>query len=149
MLEMNCKKRLLFGIIIFTSISVTILVTILPRPVINDLVTETHRTLENRLNSYSNNKNLKKSRPELDENELDRTYLELLGFNNRPVLYGNHTYKNFQEPVFVTATNAYNFQSCLNLLSNIHKYFSNHTLVIYDLGLESYETLKVLEFYKL
>lgn len=145
MLEMNCKKRLLFSIIIFTLLSIVILVTVLPGPVINDLVTETHRTLENRLNSYGSNTNLKKKRPNLDEDQLDKTYLELLGFNNKPILYANHTYKNLKNPVLVTGTTSYNFQSCLNLLSNVHKHLPNHTLVIYDLGLESYETLKVFK----
>ena len=89
MVEMNCKKRLLFSLFFLTSISIFIVVTILPGPIINDLVLETHKTLENRLTSYSKNNNLKNERP--DEDELDTTYLELLGFNFRPILYNNRS----------------------------------------------------------
>lgn len=138
--EIKINKRFLLLLVILVVASI-ISLTVLQSPTLNDIVHETHKKFNDFNPGAAFKVKDKRRRPA--EDELDKTYLELLGFVPKPTLFPNRTYKHINPPVIVTGATSDNYDNSLNVLTTVRFQLPNYTFVIYDLGLGSYETLKV------
>lgn len=140
--EIKINKRFLL-LLVLLGIASIISLTVLQSPTLNDIVHETHKKFNDFNPGAAFKAKDKRRRPA--EDELDKTYLELLGFVPKPTLFPNRTYKHINPPVIVTGATSDNYDNSLNVLTTVRFQLPNYTFVIYDLGLGSYETLKVKE----
>lgn len=112
----------------------------MPTPNIQSIVTETHKQIKNLKIIKSKSK---PAQVQLGLSELNGVYLELLGFMPSPRLYPHFVEKGIHLPVIVTGVTARDYENAILLVESVHKYLHNKTVVIFDLGLGSYELLKL------
>lgn len=137
---MRMKHTLIFFLFaLITAISIWLVS--MPTPNIQTIVTETHKQIKNLKIIKSKSK---PEKVELGLSELHGVYMELLGFSSSPRLYPHFVEKGVQLPVIVTGVTARDYENAILLVESVHKYLHNKTVVIFDLGLGSYELLKVL-----
>lgn len=112
-----------------------------PSRSIETLVTETHKQISN-LN-IDVKKRLTGRKKVANDVNLDSYHLELLGFSGSPRLYPHSTAADVILPVVVTVATVSNYERAIKLVDSVQRHLKNHTVVIYDLGLGSYEIVKV------
>jgi hypothetical protein len=118
-----------------------------PSPTIRTIFSETHKQITNlkninvktRLTGRQN-----RAPPLVDLNPVS-SYLELLGFSDKAKLYPDSgvVHPGIILPVIVTTVTSHDYESAIQLISSVRLHLSNHTVIIYDVGLGSYELLKV------
>jgi len=112
-----------------------------PSRSIETLVTETHKQISN-LNIDVQKRLTGRKEPPKDIN-LDSYHLELLGFSAHPRLYPKSVASDVVLPVIVTVATVSNYERSVRLVDSVQRHLKNNTVVIYDLGLGSYELVKV------
>ena len=119
-----------------------------PSRSIETLVTETHKQISN-LNIDVQKRLTGRTKESKDDINLDSYHLELLGFSDTPRLYPKSVAADVVLPVVVTVATVSNYEGTMKLVDSVQRHLKNHTVVIYDLGLGSYELVKVshLNFY--
>ena len=113
-----------------------------PSRSIETLVTETHKQISN-LNIDVQKRLIGRQKAPKDNVNLDSYHLELLGFSDKPLLYPKSVAADVVLPVIVTVATVSNYERTIKLVDSVQRHFKNHTVVIYDLGLGSYELVKV------
>jgi len=109
---------------------------------IESLVTETHKHISN-LNIDVQKRLTGRQKAPRDNINLDSYHLELLGFSTSPRLYPTSVAKEVVLPVVVTVATVNNYERTVKLVDSVQRHLHNHTVVIYDLSLGSYELVKV------
>jgi len=109
---------------------------------IETLVTETHKQISNLNMDVQKRLTGRKMVPNGSIN-LDSYHLELLGFSETPRLYPKAVAVDVVLPVIVTVATVSNYERTIKLVDSVQRHLKNHTVVIYDLGLGSYELVKV------
>jgi len=113
-----------------------------PSRSIETLVTETHKQISN-LNIDVQKRLTGGKKSPKDNINLDSYHLELLGFSATPRLYPKSVAADVVLPVIVTVATVSNYERAIKVVDSVQRHLRNHTVVIYDLGLGSYELVKV------
>jgi len=137
---MNLKNIATLCLFLLTTAIALWLINWPPSRSIETLVTETHKQISN-LN-IDVQKRLT-GRNELPKDNMDSYHLELLGFSDHPRLYPKSVAADVILPVIVTVATVNNYERSIRLVDSVQRHLRNHTVVIYDLGLGSYELVKV------
>ena len=137
MFDMLRSKNFLILVLFVLATSISIWLISIPTPNLRNIMSETHKQI-------SNLKNINVM-PMHDEREinLDETYLELLGFTDHPKLYPNSVDSGLKVPVIVSGVYSSNYENAFLLIESVQKYFPDRQVMIFDLGLGSYELVKV------
>ena len=140
MLDMFRSKNFLILVLFVLATSISIWLISIPTPNLRNIMTETHKQI-------TNLKNINVM-PIHDEREinLDETYLELLGFTDHPKLFPDSTDAKEHVPVVVTGVYSSNYEKAFMLIESVQKYLPDRQVMIFDLGLGSYELVKVYGF---
>ena len=84
--------------------------------------------------------------PPPKETSMSGTYLELLGFSDSPSLYPEGTDESLHVPVVVTSVTSGTYENAFQLIKSVQKHLPDKQVMIFDLGLGSYEAVKVMYF---
>jgi len=136
------KNAIVFGMFALTT-TIAIFFISSPSPSIQTMLTETQKQIINLKNINAVKPNKRNRKPEHDINNLAPYHLELLGFSNQPNLYPECVKENVVLPVIVTGVTSHDYESAIELVNSVQRHLQNHTVIVYDLGLGSYELLKV------
>lgn len=112
-----------------------------PSPSLHSMLLETQKQITNFKNM--NVAKPKRDRPPKHDINLAPYHLELLGFSTQPRLYLNAASRSVVLPVIVTGVTTHDYESAVELVNSVQRHLRNHTVIIYDLGLGSYELFKV------
>ena len=129
------SKNFLILLLFVLATSISIWLVSMPTPNIRNIMTETHK----QINHLKQNMNVMSGAKEL---AVDDTYLELLGFTDHPRLYPDIN-AEAAAPVIVTGVTSRNYQNAFDLIDSVRKYLPDRHVQIFDLGLGSYELVKV------
>ena len=129
------SKNFLILLLFILATTISVWLVNLPSPNIHNIMSETHKKI-------SNLKNINVM-SDADRFNVDGTYLELLGFNKNPKLYPNDVDKKETLPVVVTGVTSHDYENAVPLLKSVRKYLHSHKMVIYDIGMGTYELLQV------
>ncbi len=138
MLDMMRSKNFVILFLFIVATSISIWLVSMPTPNIRNIVTETHKQishLKDNMNAMAINK--------AKELRVDDMYLELLGFTKNPLLYPDSIENPKNVPVIVTGVTSRNYENAFVLIESIRKYLPEKQMVIFDLGLGSYELVTV------
>ncbi|CAG0899227.1 unnamed protein product [Darwinula stevensoni] len=110
------------------------------RPTIQNIVSETHKQLNNL-------KTLKENLQDVLQEQLtaDPEVLELLGFVKHPRIYPNDSWTNITLPPIVTAASSGEGIKALGFVKNVHHFVPGYHILLYDLGLGRSESETLLE----
>ena len=137
------RKHLIVFFLFVTTTGMSVWLISIPTPNFSNIVAETHKQINSLNPSKPNKGKPAKERVRVPDSELDHTYLELLGFVSSPKLYPDATFKGLSLPVIATGVTADNYENAMALVGSVQRFLPNRTVIIYDLGLGSYEMLKV------
>lgn len=135
-------KSYLLGFICIVATSILLILFGDQRPAIQSLVTETHKQLKNNIQTFKDNLKV------AEEKRLaaDEKYLTLLGFVTSPRLYPSSVWTNTSLPIVVSYLFSGQPALGVGLARNIAHFLPNHTLLLYNLGLDKYELNLVLSY---
>jgi len=139
---MNLKNIVILSLFLVMTAVAIWLITWPPSHSIETFVTETHKQISILNVDVQKRLTGQKSVPK-DDISLDSYHLELLGFTDDPRLYPKSVVVNIVLPVVVTVATVVNYEKAIKLVNSVQRHLRNHTVVIYDLGLGSYELVKV------
>lgn len=130
------SKNFLILLLFVLATSISIWLVSMPTPNIRNIMTETHK----QINHLKENMNVMSS----SKLTVDDTYLELLGFTDHPRLYPDIAETELNVPVVVTGVTSKNYENAFDLIDSTRKYLHDRHILIFDLGLGSYELVKVV-----
>lgn len=141
-IDMRLKHTIiLFLFILITTIAIWLVST--PTSNIQTIVTETHKQITS-LKLIKSSKSKPVQTHHLGLTELNVVYLELLGFSSLSRLFPSNFEHSHSIPIIVTGATSGNYENAILLVESVQKHLHNKTVVIFDLGLGSYELLKVI-----
>lgn len=77
---------------------------------------------------------------------VDQKFLTRLGFIENPPLFPEHYVRNITLPVFVTYARSGREELAVSFVRNIAKLLPGHLTLIYNIGLQTYESFLVSNF---
>ena len=131
------SKNFLILMLFIMATSISIWLVSVPTPNIRMIMTETGKQITNLKN------NMQPKNPAPKEVTMSETYLELLGFSDNPSLYPEGADESLHVPVVVTGVTSGTYENAFQLIKSVQKYFPDKHVMIFDLGLGSYETVAV------
>ncbi|KAI5709731.1 hypothetical protein M8J75_002825 [Diaphorina citri] len=108
---------------------------------IQTLVTETNKQIDN-IKSFKDNLELSKQKKLV----ADEKYLKILGFVEKPRLYPHSVWRNSSLPIIVTSVQRNQVHHAVGFVRNIMTQLPNHSAVVYNLGLSSYDVKMLMKF---
>jgi len=118
-------KSYLLGFICTVGATIILLMFGDQRPEIQNLVSETHRQIKDRVFQNFKDRDL----------EADEKYLDLLGFGDNARHYPDNVWRNSSLPVIVSYIKQGETEQGVGLARNIAHFLPNHTLLLYNFGL--------------
>lgn len=79
----------------------------------------------------------------VNSEEFNEKYLENLGFIGQPRYYPDQVWTNVSLPVFVTAIKSGESSTLKQIVASLQDYYSNATLIVFDLSLDEDEVKTV------
>lgn len=133
------SKNFLILMLFVLATSISIWLVSVPTPNIRTIMTETGKQISN----LKNMNVMQPKKPAMKEITIAETYLELLGFSDNPSLYPNATDEKLNVPVVVTGVTSGTYENAFTLIKSVQKHLPSKHVMIFDLGLNSYELVTV------
>lgn len=111
------------------------------RPTIQTLVTETNKQIDN-IKNFKDNLEISEQKKLL----IDDKYLKILGFVENPHLYPHSVWRNSTLPIIVTTVQRGQIHHAIGFVRNIMAQLPNHSVVVYNLGLSTYDAKMIMKF---
>lgn len=111
------------------------------RPTIQTLVTETNKQLDN-IKNFKDNLELSEQKKLVTDDK----YLKILGFVEDPHLYPHKVWRNSSLPIIITTVQRGQIHHAIGFVHNIMTLLPNHSAVVYNLGLSSYDVSMLKKF---
>ena len=156
MKEIMRSKNFLIAFLFIVATSISIWLLSLPTPNLRTIVTKTHQQIESQIENLKNinienfkNINVMNRDEQVYEDReltLDETYLELLGFTDNPHLYPDPALALQPLPVVVSGATNKNYHRTIKLIESVKKFLDGNDVVVFDLGMGSYELVYVSKF---